>query len=133
MDVGGMVTNKEVENAAIAWVIERERAAGREAVDVRKARGPADISSPPRLIEVKSSGRWMGSLPMEESQVEEALRNPNFYVHVVENVAEGDTSRFVLTVLNRERVCKLLERAKVYRTYWVSWRAHDYDSTQGDL
>lgn len=38
-------TNHEKENAAIAWVIEKESQAGRQAMDVRHQRRPAAISS----------------------------------------------------------------------------------------
>jgi hypothetical protein len=68
--------------------MELERAAGRRPRDTRHAGAPADIESPPRLIEVKSFGTSNRGydLLMEVRQVEEALRNPVYYVYVVENV-----------------------------------------------
>jgi hypothetical protein len=52
--------NKAVEDAAIAYVMERERNAGRQPVDTRYAGAPADLESPPRLIEVKAVGKPSG-------------------------------------------------------------------------
>ena len=91
-------TNSEIENAAIACVIAREHAAGRQAVDVRYRGEPADIRSPPRHIEVKAYGTTVRGyeLWLEAGQVEEARQNPEFYVYVVENVRQGD-HRFVHT------------------------------------
>lgn len=48
-----LVGNKAVEDAAIAWVIALETRAGRAAKDTRYRGAPADVESPPRLIEVK--------------------------------------------------------------------------------
>jgi hypothetical protein len=47
---------KAIENAAIAWVMELERAVVRTPRDTRHAGAPADIESPPRVIEVKAFG-----------------------------------------------------------------------------
>jgi hypothetical protein len=49
--------NKAIEAAAIEWVMELERAAGREPRDTRFAGAPADVLSPPRVIEVKAFWR----------------------------------------------------------------------------
>jgi hypothetical protein len=61
-----------------------ERAAGRSPIDTRYAGAPADIESPPRLIEVKSFGRSTrgNDVLMEPSQADEARRNPDFYIYV---------------------------------------------------
>ncbi|KUI19811.1 hypothetical protein AU193_07920 [Mycobacterium sp. GA-1285] len=122
--------NKAIEDAAIAWVMELERANGRQPKDTRYRGAPADIESPPRLIEVKAYGttaRGMGLL-MEVPQVEEARRNPDFYVYVVENVRQGDPAGFTLRVLGGPRLQRLLERAKEYRGYSVPWPVADYDA-----
>lgn len=79
-----LVSNKTVEDAAIAWVMSLERAAGRLPVDTRYRGAPADIESPPRVIEVKACGKgsFRGEpLALEARQVEEGLRNPNFYLY----------------------------------------------------
>jgi hypothetical protein len=65
---------------------------------------------------------------MEVRQVEEAWRNPHFYVYVVENVAQGDPAKFSLRVLGGSRLQRLLERAKEYRGYSVPWPVADYDA-----
>jgi hypothetical protein len=123
-------SNNAVENAAIAWVMELERAAGRSPVDTRYAGAPSDIESPPRLIEVKSFGRSTrgNDLLMEPSQVDEARRNPDFYVYVVENVRQGDPALFTLRVVGGDRLKRLLSRAREYRGYSVPWPVGEYDT-----
>lgn len=124
---------KAIEDAAIAWIMELERASGRQPQDTRYRGAPADIESPPRLIEVKSYGKPNPvargvELWMEVRQVEEARRNPNFYVYVVENVGQGNPAEFVLRVLGGPRLQRLLERAKEQRYYSVPWPVADYDA-----
>lgn len=65
---------------------------------------------------------------MEPRQVEEARSNPDFYVYVVENVRQGDSSQFTLRVLAGDRLQHLLARAKEYRYFGVPWPVADYDS-----
>jgi hypothetical protein len=127
--------NKAIEDAAVAWVIERERASGRDARDARYTGSPADIESPPRLIEVKAVGastRGYG-LWLEVRQVEEARRNPDFYVYVVENVRQGDPRFFTLKVLDGVRLRRLFQRAKERRYYEVPWPVADYDACPTSL
>jgi hypothetical protein len=69
-------------------------------------------------------------LLMEVRQVEEALRNPHYYVYVVENVGQGDPAEFTLRVLGGTQLQRLLSRAKEYRGYSVPWPVADYDSCQ---
>jgi hypothetical protein len=129
--VAQLTSNKAKEDAAIAWVMELERAAGRQPRDTRYAGASADIESPPRLIEVKSFGTSNRGydLLMEVSQVTEALRNPDcYYVYVVENVGQGDPAKFTLRVLGGARLQQLLSRAKEYRAYSVPWPVADYDT-----
>ena len=99
--VAQLTSNKAKEDAAIAWVMELERAAGRQPRGTRYTGAPADIESPPRLIEVKSFGTSNRGydLLMEVRQVEEAQLNPDYYVYVVENVRQGDPAKFTLRVL----------------------------------
>ncbi|WP_326547808.1 DUF3883 domain-containing protein [Mycolicibacterium sp. ND9-15] len=125
-----LTSNKAVENAAIAWVIKLERAKGRDPRDTRFKGAPADIESPPRVIEVKAFGTSNRGydLLMEVTQVEEARRNPDFYLYVVENVRQGDPGKFTLRVLGGQRLQRLLERAKEYRGYSVPWPVADYDA-----
>lgn len=129
-----LATNKAKEDAAIAWVMELERANGRQPQDTRYIKGaPADIESPPRLIEVKACGKPAPAargeeLLMEVPQIKAARGNPNFYVYVVENVGQGDPAQFTLRVLGGSRLQRLLERAKEYRGYSVPWPVADYDA-----
>ena len=125
-----LTSNKAKEDAAIAWVMELELAAGRQPRDTRYTGAPADIESPPRLIEVKSFGTSNRGydLLMEVRQVEEARRNLDYYVYVVENVSQGDPARFTLRVLGGTRLQRLLGRAKEYRGYSVPWPVADYDN-----
>jgi Domain of unknown function (DUF3883) len=125
-----LTSNKAVEDAAIAWVMELERANGRQPQDTRYKGAPADIQSSPRLIEVKAYGKLArgADLLMEVRQVEEARRNPNFYVYVVENVRQGNPAEFTLRILGGVRLERLLERAKEYRGYSVPWPVADYDA-----
>ena len=130
-----LIGNKLIEDAAVDWVLELERAAGREPRDTRYARSAADIESPPRKIEVKAFGRSTRGfgLWLEVPQVEEARRNPNFYVYVVENVRQGDPSLFTLKVLDNARLRRLLERAKERRYYELPWPVADYETCHDDL
>ena len=129
--VASLTTNKAVEDAAIHWVLDLERAAGRHPRDARYAKSPADIESPPRLIEVKAFGTTNRGydLWLEVTQVEEARRNRDFFVYVVENVRQGDPERFTLKVLGGAQLQKCLARAKERRYYTVPWPVADYDST----
>ncbi len=124
--------NRAIENAAIKWVLERERAAGREPEDMRGKGAPADIESPPRMIEVKAYGESARGqdLWLEVRQVEEARNNPNFWLYVVENIGQGDPVAFTVKELGGERLRKLVERAKEQHYYTVPWPVADYDSLQ---
>lgn len=127
--------SKAIENAAIAWVLDLERAAGRMPRDTRHAGAPADIESPPRVIEVKAFGTTNRGfdLWLETRQVDEARRNPSFYVYVVENVRQGDPAHFTLKVLTGERLARLLARAREKHYYEVPWPVADYDSCSDGL
>lgn len=132
-----LLRGKQVENAAIAWVLELEREVGREPIDARYERGfTGDISSPPRIIEVKAFGRSAradGFLWLETSQVEEGRRNMSFYVYLVENVAQGDPAAFTLKVLHGERLARLLGRVRERRYFEVPLPVAEYDGTPDGL
>jgi hypothetical protein len=112
-----------------------ERSAGREPRDTRHKGAPADIESPPRVIEVKAFGKSNRGfdLWLEVRQVEEARRNPDFYVYVIENVRRGDPEYFTLKVLGGERLKRLLQWAKEQRFFTVPWPVADYDSVPHGL
>src|SRR4051812_31264903 len=98
-----------------------ERDAGRDPRDTRHTGLPADIESPPRIIEVKAFSKTTRDfdLWLETRQVEEARTNSDFFVYVVENVRQGDPSLFTLKLLGGERLARLLERTKEQRYYTV--------------
>jgi Domain of unknown function (DUF3883) len=129
--------NKAVEDAAIAFVIEREREAGREPIDTRYAGKSADLESPPRLIEVKAAGkpsiRGDGFLWLETRQVEAARDNPDFYVYLVENVRQGDPALFTMRIFGGEQLHRLLKRAREKRYFEVPLPVREYDSAPTDL
>lgn len=127
---------KQVEDAAIAWVLELERAAGRKPEDRRYERGyPGDVSSPPRIIEVKAFGRTARGdfLWLETVQVDEGRRNDDFYVYLVENVAQEDPAAFTLKVLHGDRLQRLLARAREKHYYEVPLPVAEYDGTPNGL
>jgi hypothetical protein len=133
--VAELIGNKAIENAAIVWVIELERAAGRNPRDTRYSGAPADIESPPRVIEVKAVGKKScrgDDLWLEVRQVEEALRDPDFWIYVVENVRQGDPAFFTVKRLGSKRLARLLERAKEQRYYTVPWPVAEYDQPDDD-
>jgi hypothetical protein len=128
--MGELVGNKAIESAAIAWVIDLERAAGREPRDARYTGAPADVESPPRTIEVKAFGTSNRGydLWLETRQLGEARNNRDFYIYVVENVRQGDPALFTLRVLGGRRLQQLLTRAKEQHYFTVPWPVAHYDS-----
>jgi hypothetical protein len=126
--------NRAIEDAAIAWVMDLERRAGRDPIDRRHdAPFPGDIESPPRIIEVKAAGGdqrgWF--LWLEVVQVEEARRNPDFFVYVVDNVRQGDPQHFRLKVFGGERLARVLTRAKEKRYFEVPLPVGEFDGAPG--
>ena len=130
--IAEIVSNQAVEQVAVDYVIATERQAGRDARDVRGTGAAGDVDSPPRTIEVKAYGRSArgSDLWLEVRQVQEARRNSEFYVYVVENVRQGDPAQFTLKVLGGQRLARLLERAKEQRYYTVPWPVSDYDAEE---
>ena len=119
----------QIEDAAIEYVIERERAEGREARDTR-GDGVADLVSGDRVIEVKASGTSSRGyeLWLECRQYVAARDDPeHFWLYLVENVAQGDPARFQLIRLGGERLQELLERAKEQRHWTVPVPLAVYD------
>jgi hypothetical protein len=129
-----LTSNKAIEEAAIAWVMDVERANGRNPSDSRYRGAPADVESPPRVIEVKAFGRLNRGfgLWLETRQFDAASSDQNFYVYVVENVAQGDPALFTLKVLGGDRLRRLLARAKLRTYYEVPWPVADYDTALDD-
>jgi hypothetical protein len=126
--------NKAVEEAAIRWVMQLERAAGRQPVDRRHDPAfPADIESPPRTIEVKAFGTSARGfdLWLEARQVGAGRSDPNFHLYVVENTRQGDPTLFTLKILSGDLLRKLLTRAKEQRYFTVPWPTKLYDAAPG--
>jgi hypothetical protein len=131
-----LTSNRAKEDAAIAWVLERERGAGRVPRDTRYRGAPADVESGDRLIEVKAFGqRARGDfLWLEPRQVQAAHDAPDrFFVYVVENVTQGDPRHFDLRVFGGERLARLLRRAKERHYFEVSLPVAEYDSAPTDV
>lgn len=129
--IAPLIGNKAIEDAAITFVLEQERLAGREARDMRYRGAAADLESGERVIEVKAAARFVrssGFLMLESRQVEEAKRNPNFYLYVVENVAQGDPALFELRVIGGEQLQRIIARAKERRYFEVPLPVAQYDT-----
>jgi hypothetical protein len=119
-----------VEDAAIAFVINYELGFGRLATDTRGTGAPADVESDGRIIEVKAAGGSArgADLWLEAKQVVEAHGNPQFHLYVVDNVRQGDPSRFGLVDLHGDQLLELLQRAKEQRYFTVPFPVGVYDS-----
>jgi len=117
--------NRAIERAAIDFVIEQEQRRGRTARDTR-GHGAGDLESDGRIIEVKAfGGLWSsGLLYFTPPQLRQGEANANYYVYIVENVAQGDPSQFDLRVLHGDDLRRLFAGAKPHRSY-VPVRAAD--------
>lgn len=124
-----IVGNAAVQRAAVQFVVEYERAYGRNARDTSRGGAPGDIASDGRVIEVKSCGgfdvRTDGLLYFTPPQLREGGSNPEYYVYIVENVRQGDPTKFELRILHGEQLRRLFAGAKPHRFY-VPVRAADY-------
>jgi hypothetical protein len=129
---GAILRGKALEDAAVDWVMEYERRAGRVPVDRRYERAfPGDIESPPRIIEIKATAKTFrgGFLWLEPVQFQHATTDPAFHLYLVENVGQGDPSHFTLRVLAGEALRGHMARAVEKRYFEVPWRVADHDST----
>jgi hypothetical protein len=120
------------EDAALAWVMQWERSAGRVPRAVlTDPTIPADIESPPRLIAVQAFAKSARShnLVLDDSQFAEAKRNPEFFIYVVENTASQRFELFGLKVLTGKRLLRLLEGAFQINYLAIPWPESDYDTS----
>lgn len=126
----------QIEDAAIEYVIERERAEGRDARDTRHDEdAPGDLVSGDRVIEVKACGTSSrgNDLWLECSQYIAAKGEPDrFWLYLVENVAQGDPAEFRLIRLGGHRLQELLERAREHRHWSVPVPVRIYDAAAAD-
>ncbi|WP_298807073.1 DUF3883 domain-containing protein [uncultured Pseudokineococcus sp.] len=122
------MTNRQVEDAALAAVVEHERRADREARDTRGTGAAADLISGDRVIEVKAfGGSARGQdLWLEPRQVEEADANPSFWLYVVEHVRDGADATTVLEV-GGEQLAALLSCKREQRYFTVPVPVGVYD------
>lgn len=127
---------RQIEDAAIEYVIERERAEGRDARDTRHDEdAPGDLVSGDRVIEVKACGTSSrgNDLWLECSQYIAAKGEPDrFWLYLVENVAQGDPAEFRLIRLGGHRLQELLERAREHRHWSVPVPVRIYDAAAAD-
>jgi hypothetical protein len=125
-----LTTNHAIENAAIHYVIQWELAHGRPARDTRGTGAPADVAGPERTIEVKAYGRSARGtdLWLEPRQIDEAIRNPNFWIYIVDNVRQGDPAKFQLLTIGGPTLRKLLERKVERRYFTVPFPVAVYDA-----
>lgn len=126
--------NRNIETAAIQWVMGLERTTGRFPVDKRSdPRYPADIDSPPRVIEVKAVGADARGqdLPLEVAQIERAKVDPNFYLYVVDRIAQGNPASFRLKVFAGERLARLIDRVREQRYYELPMPVAEFDDAPG--
>lgn len=129
-----MVTNRQVEDAAIIHVLRLERNAGRDAVDARRRGSLVDIEGD-RLIEVKAyGGTARGSaLWLEPNQVQAALAEPTrFHLIIVDNVNQGDPDRFRVLDLHGQALAELLARRREKHYFEVPLPTGTYDELVAD-
>jgi hypothetical protein len=123
-----IIVDKTIEDAAVRYVIEQEHRLGRAARDMRRQRGAPDIESGDRRIELKVVGAWLrtrGLLLFTPGQIRKAEQDSDYYVYIVENVTQGDPSKFEVRVLHGDELRRLCAGAKPQRVY-VPVRVADY-------
>jgi hypothetical protein len=128
------MTNRQVEDAAIRYVLEREEQAGRTGRDTRGKGAAGDLECGDRVIEVKAYGTSArgSELWLEDRQVQEASENPNFHLYVVENVRQGDPQKFTLLDIHGEELRQLLSHKKRRSYYTVPFGTAIYDRLHRD-
>lgn len=126
------ISPRQVEDAALAAVIEHERRAGREARDTRGRGEAADLVSGGRVIEVKAyGGSARGQdLWLEPRQVEEASGNAHFWLYVVEHVRSGADAITVLEI-GGDDLATLMARKREQRYFTVPFPVGVYDALHG--
>jgi hypothetical protein len=131
MTTSELRTPKQVEDAAIRFVIQQEKLAGREAGDTRYQGAVADLASGDRIIEVKATGTSLRGqdLWLETRQVQGAKDDPeHFWLYLVENVRQGDPAHFRLLRIGGARLQQLVAKAKERHYYEVPLPVAVYDA-----
>jgi len=123
-------TNVEIEDAAIRFVIEQERLAGRTARDTRHQGAVADVESGDRIIEVKAAGTTSRGFKvcLEPNQYEAVKAHPDrFWLYLVENVRQGDPSKFRLLRFGGFRLTAPISKTKERRYFSLPVPVAVYD------
>lgn len=126
---GAAMSNRQIEDAAIRAVLQREQIAGRRAVDVRGRGAVGDIEGD-RIIEVKAYGTTArgNDMWLETRQVQAALADPErFHLVLVENVRQGDPEFFRVIDICGEDLTALLERRREKHYFEVPLPTGVYD------
>jgi hypothetical protein len=124
-------SNRQIENAALKYVIEQEALEGRKAVDTRGNGAAGDLLSGDRVVEMKAFGGSArgADLWLEERQVDEARANPGvFWLYLVENIRQGDPAKVRVLRFGGSQLQDLLDRARPQRYYTVPFPVAVYDS-----
>lgn len=130
------ISNHQVENLAIAYVIAYERAAGRTAVDTHHVPGsPVDIESTDdatgekRLIEIKAAGgAGRGDdLWLEPNQVEALEQVPGSHLYIVTNVKSPEPDAIRVLDLTGEQLRARLAAKREKRYFEVPLPVSVYD------
>ena len=126
-----LVTNRQIEDAAIAHVLRMEEAAERQLRIPGGGWGAlADIEGD-RLIEVKAYGRSArgSDLWLEPRQVEAAQADPlRFHLMIVENVRQGDPAGFQVLDITGDLLVRMLERKREKHYFEVPFPVAVYDA-----
>lgn len=127
------MSNREIEDFAIQYVLQLEQAAGRDPRDARTSGAPVDVISPPRMIEIKAfAGMARGqAIPLEQRQVDALRRDhQNFYLYVVDNIgsASAGLGESNVLVLDGGAVAAMVDRTNPTTTYWPTLWVADYDN-----
>ncbi len=123
------ISNRAIEDAAIAFVLNWEAARGRPSRDTRGTGDVGDVAGPSRMIEVKAYGGFARGqdLWLEPRQIQESRHNPDFWLYVVENIRQQDPAQFRLLEIGGETLRALLDRAVERRYFTVPWPVAIYD------
>lgn len=128
------LSNRKIEDAAIAYVLEWKARHGRPSRDTRGTGAPAYVAGEQRTIEVKAHGGSARGqdLWLEPRQITEARNNPNFWLYIVENIRQGDPAQFRLLRIGGETLRTMLDRAVERRYFTVPWPVALYDQLARD-
>lgn len=100
---------------------------------IRLAESGASSGDHAQVIEVKAFARVVRGedLWLEVAQVDEARRNADFWLYVVDNVGQGDPAQFRLHAFGGHPLQVLLARAREKRYYEVPFPVAAYDEAPG--